>query len=144
MEHPHATVGEAVFARKQASHFIAPTPNQNCQRLLRFVELICEDLDQENSAFASRLGEQPTETLFMNMILRQLPNSYSEALMRPASRAAPYYVKRVEEFIRLYASKPITLKEMIEVSGVSARALFKGFQSFRGMGPMAYLKMKLP
>ena len=29
---------------------------------------------------------------------------------------------------------------MVAVSGVSKRALFRGFRAFRGMGPMAYLK----
>lgn len=121
--------------------FQAPTPHESCAGLVRFVELICHDLDQDNSTFGSRHGEQPAEALFMNMMLRQLPNNYSTALSRPASRAAPYYVKRVEEYIRLYAGKPIGLKDMVAVSGVSSRALFKGFQGFRGMGPMAYLKM---
>lgn len=115
-------------------------PRSACPTLVSLLDVIFRDLDNDGSTIGSRLGEQPAETLFLHMLLRQYPNNYAETLKRPASRAAPYYVKRVEEFIRLYAAKSITLDDMIAVSGVSARALFKGFRNFRGMGPMAYLK----
>lgn len=111
-----------------------------CGTLVSLLDLIFRDLEEDGSTVGSRLGEQPAETLFLHMLLRQFPNNYAETLKRPASRAAPYYVKRVEEFIRLYAAKPIRLDDMVAVSGVSARALFKGFRNFRGVGPMAYLK----
>lgn len=115
-------------------------PQEDCATLVALLDLIFRDLDNDGSTIGSRLGEQPAETLFLHMLLRQYPNNYAETLRRPASRAAPYYVKRVEEFVRLYAAKPISLDDMVAVSGVSARALFKGFRNFRGMGPMAYLK----
>lgn len=115
-------------------------PREDCASLVALLDLIFLDLENDGSTVGSRLGEQPAETLFLHMLLRQYPNNFAEILKRPASRAAPYYVKRVEEFIRLYAGKPINLEDMVTVSGVSARALFKGFRNFRGMGPMAYLK----
>ena len=116
-------------------------PYARCQTLVRLLGVICADVADERNTFASRPGERPTETLLMNMILQQLPHNYSDRMSRPASRAAPFYVKRVEEFIRLHAPEAIRLKDMVAVSGVSARTLFKGFRQFRGMGPMAYLKM---
>jgi len=108
--------------------------------LVRLVDFIYRDLDQEHSAVSSRLGEAAAEALFLNTLLRQVPNNYAEALARPASRAAPYYVRRAEEFIRLHAAETLLLRDIISVSGVSARTLFKGFHDFRGTGPMAYLK----
>ncbi|MGE0736298.1 MAG: AraC family transcriptional regulator [Alphaproteobacteria bacterium] len=121
--------------------FTAAIPYARCQTLVRLLGVICADVAEERSTFASRPGERPTEALLMNMILQQLPHNYSDRMSRPASRAAPFYVKRVEEFIRLHAPEAIRLKDMVAVSGVSARTLFKGFRQFRGMGPMAYLKM---
>lgn len=119
----------------------APRPVSMCRPLIDMIELIYTDLDAgEAATVTSRAGEQAAETLFMSLLLRNMPNSVSGALGKPASRVAPYYVKRVEEFVRLNAAQPIAMADMIRVSGVSARALFKGFRNFRGMGPMKYLK----
>ncbi len=115
-------------------------PHGAADGLVRLVDFIYRDLDQEQSAVASRLGETAAEALFLNTLLRQVPNNYAEALARPASRAAPYYVRRAEEFMRLHAAETLKLKDIIAVSGVSPRTLFKGFHDFRGVGPMAYLK----
>jgi AraC-like DNA-binding protein len=108
--------------------------------LVRLVDFIYRDLDQEHSAVSSRLGETAAEALFLNTLLRQVPNTYADALARPASRAAPYYVRRAEEYMRLHAAETLKLKDIVSVSGVSTRTLFKGFHDFRGVGPMAYLK----
>lgn len=108
--------------------------------LVRLIDFIYRDLDEDRSAVSSRLGEAAAENLFVNTLLRQMPNNYAEALARPASRAAPYYVRRAEEFMRLHAAETLVLDDVVSVSGVSARTLFKGFRDFRGTGPMAYLK----
>ncbi|MGH7004308.1 MAG: AraC family transcriptional regulator [Alphaproteobacteria bacterium] len=112
----------------------------DAEGFIRLVDFIYRDLDEDRSAVSSRLGETAAETLFFNTLLRQVPNNYAEALARPASRAAPYYVRRAEEFMRLHAANAVALQEVVAVSGVSARTLFKGFHDFRGTGPMAYLK----
>ena len=117
-----------------------PVAQSAADGLVRLVDFIYRDLDQEHSAVTSRLGETAAEALFLNTLLRQVPNNYADALARPASRAAPYYVRRAEEFMRLHAADTLSLKDIISVSGVSPRTLFKGFHDFRGTGPMAYLK----
>jgi AraC-like DNA-binding protein len=119
-----------------------PTPLQTdrCPSLAQLFDLILRDLDTASSTIGSRPGEAPAEALFAAMLLRQVPNDHAAILQRPASRAAPYYVKRAEEFAQLHAHRPIRLDDLVAVSGVSARALFAGFRRFRGMGPMAYLK----
>ena len=117
-----------------------PVAQSSTDGLVRLIDFLYRDVDEERSAVSSRLGETAAEALFLNTLLRQVPNTYAEALARPASRAAPYYVRRAEEFMRLHAANSLALKDIIAVSGVSARTLFKGFHDFRGTGPMAYLK----
>ncbi len=117
-----------------------PVPHAGAGGLLRLIDYIYRDLDEERSAVATRLGETAAETLFLNALLRHIPNDYADALARPVSRAAPYYVRRAEEFMRLHAAEPLAIKDVVAVSGVSTRTLFKGFHDFRGVGPMAYLK----
>jgi len=117
-----------------------PVAQSTADGFVRLVDFIYRDLDEERSSVSSRLGETAAEALFLNTLLRQVPNNHAEALARPASRAAPYYVRRAEEFMRLHAAGTMALDDIVAVSGVSARTLFKGFHDFRGMGPMAYLK----
>ncbi len=117
-----------------------PERQSDCPTLVRALDLIFRDADSPRPTVSSRLGEPPAETLFLQLLLRQMPNSARDALDRPASRAAPFYVRRVEEFIRLNAADPIRVRDMVAVAGASARALLKGFRDIRGMGPKAYLK----
>jgi AraC-like DNA-binding protein len=39
-----------------------------------------------------------------------------------------------------HADQPLTVGDLIAVSGVSARALFDGFRRFRDASPLAYLR----
>lgn len=131
-----ARLGRAV-ARPILFDVVRPTPVADCRPLIRFVDFALEVLD---GAPAADLPEEPFEQLFLSLVLTELRHSEREALSRPRPRAVPYYVKRVEEFVNLHAERPITLDDMVAVSGVSARSLFQGFRTFRNMGPMAYLK----
>jgi AraC-like DNA-binding protein len=108
--------------------------------LVALIDFLYADLDASRSAASSRAGEAAAANLFLNTLLRQVPNSLSQSLDRPASRAAPYYVRRAEEFLQMHAAAEVSLDEVVAVAGVSARTLFKGFSDFRGIGPMAFLK----
>src|SRR5262245_39608586 len=60
-----------------------PVPLVAADGVVRLIDFIYRDLDQEHSAVTSRLGESAAETLFLNTLLRQVPNNYAEALARP-------------------------------------------------------------
>lgn len=105
-----------------------------------FVDLLFADMDEPVPALSSRAGEGSAEAMLLTLLLRRYPNSAQPLLDRPGARAAPYYVKRVEEFIRLHAEEAPSLDAMVRVAGVSPRTLFKGFRDFRGIGPVGYLK----
>ncbi len=126
---PHVT-----FAPEQAQ------PLDRMAGLGAFVDLLFADMDEPVPALSSRAGEGSAEAMLLTLLLRRYPNSAQPLLDRPAARAAPYYVKRVEEFIRLHAEEAPSLDAMVRVAGVSPRTLFKGFRDFRGIGPVGYLK----
>lgn len=117
-----------------------PIAHDAAPGLMRVLDLVFRDVDRARPVLAGAAGENAAETLIHDFVLREAPNAHSEALERPVSRAAPYYVRRAEEYIRLHAAAAPTLKDIVAVAGVSARALFQGFKDFRGLGPMAYLK----
>ena len=80
------------------------------------------------------------ETLLILKLLESQPSNYSERLRPQVSKIAPTHVRRAERFINENISRPIALEELIEISGVSARALFDRFRRFRGFSPMADLR----
>jgi len=119
--------------------FQAPLPAGEASTLVDMLHLVVRDLDGP-AALTSGAAEAAAEDLLLSLVLAELPHDQAGAMTRPVSRAAPYYVKRVEEFIHTHAGDAIALDDMAAVAGVSARTLFKGFREFRGTGPKAYLK----
>lgn len=106
----------------------------------QMVSAVCEDLESEASAFSHSRVVGAVEHTLQRLLLAAVPHNQSEFFDAPSASPAPYYVKRVEDFIHQHAADSITLEEMINVAGVSARSLHAGFRRFRGTTPMNYLK----
>jgi len=118
----------------------APIPLSDLPGVSGFVDALFADLDMPEPALGAADSEEKVEALLLSLLLRRYPHSQRQQLLQPAGRAAPYYVRRVEEFIRLHAAEVPDMAAMVRVAGVSARTLFKGFRDFRGIGPAAFLK----
>ncbi|MEZ5735497.1 MAG: AraC family transcriptional regulator [Novosphingobium sp.] len=69
-----------------------------------------------------------------------LMHNYSEEFRAPVAPAAPYYVRRAEEYIRANLREPIGIDELVAVAGVSSRSLYYGFRRWRKTTPMSYLR----
>lgn len=104
-----------------------------------YVALLLDELSatqgQGNQASMAHL-----ETLLIVKLLETQRSNYHEHLQPQGCRIAPQHVRRVERFIADNVERPISLEELVNVSGVSARALFDGFRRFRDQSPMAYLR----
>ncbi|MDY0872091.1 helix-turn-helix transcriptional regulator [Dongia rigui] len=61
-------------------------------------------------------------------------------LAASAPKAAPFQVRRVEAHIEANWDKPITIEDLVEVSGASARSLFRSFKESRGCTPMEFAR----
>lgn len=106
----------------------------------QLVSAVCLDMDNGTSAFSHGRVVDALEHTLQRLLLATFPHNQSEFFDAAGASPAPYYVKRVEDFIHQHAADPITLEEMIAVAGVSARSLHAGFRRFRGTTPMNYLK----
>jgi len=84
---------------------------------------------------------QQLEQMVASALLLGHSHTYSEALLRPQSAAAPFYVKRAEAFIEAHYAEPLSLADIAAHAGVSARSLQNGFQHFRNRTPMAFLRL---
>ncbi len=103
-------------------------------------------------ALCKALGERGIETPQRDIVITRLeealwfafadacPELYSEykeaRWVGPMSAVA----KRVTSYIEDNVHRDLTLSDLVEVSGMSARTLYSGFSQAHGTGPMAYLK----
>ncbi|MBZ6077425.1 AraC family transcriptional regulator [Microvirga puerhi] len=115
----------------------SPT-EQSWLRLLTYAETDLADPTAliRRSSPAWRQFEQSLLTGF----LLSHRNAYSDALLAPRAAAVPFYVKRAEDYIEAHFTEPLSLADIAAQAGVSARSLQNGFQNFRGMTPMAFLR----
>lgn len=104
-----------------------------------YVVLLLDELSHAE-ARGAQASIAHLETLLIVKLLETQPSNYIDQLQPQPGRIAPQHVRRVERFIADNAGRPIALEELVEVGGVSARALFDGFRRFRGLSPMAYAR----
>jgi AraC-like DNA-binding protein len=113
---------------------------QRVSTLWNHIVTICRDLNDPNPCFDGHLGRLAERTLSM-LLLNAVPNNYKWVFADESrSAAAPYYVRRVENYIREHAREQISTADLVLVGGVSARSIFDGFRRFRSITPMGYLK----
>ncbi|RJG56020.1 AraC family transcriptional regulator [Sphingobium terrigena] len=126
--------GELIFSPR-------PVPVEGiAATFTNMVRLVCDDLNRGLPGYDHpRVGEAIEDTL-KRLLLAAVPHNHSDLFDGPTPGPAPYYVRRVEEYVRAHAEDPISLTDLIDVSGVSARSLHTGFRRFRDATPMGYLK----
>lgn len=98
-----------------------------------------------SSAFSAdaaqhRLISRQIEDLLIATLLSQHPHNYSRALAEPVQTPAKQYVQRAEDYIRAHYSEPITMDVLARHAAISARSLHKGFQQYKGISPMGFLR----
>jgi AraC-like DNA-binding protein len=80
------------------------------------------------------------EEIVMSSLLLLHPNNYGERLRAGCSPAAAPYVRRAIEYVRDHLDTPVTIARLAATTGVSARALQKGFARDLGCTPSAYVR----
>ena len=106
----------------------------------RLIRTVCDDIDCGLTTYSHPRTCGSIEDTLQQLLLAAVPHNHSDLFDGSVSGPAPFYVRRVEEYIRAHADEQIGLSDLIEVSGVSARSLHSGFRRFRDATPMGYLK----
>ena len=79
--------------------------------------------------------EEFAQTL-MVMILHANRHNYSRLLQKVSRDVASWQVRRAEDYIEANWRRPITLEDIVQVTGASAFDLFRSFKKSRGYSPM--------
>lgn len=107
-------------------------------RLINYAE--AELADPHSLIRQSPVAWRQFEQHVLTGCLLSLNHDYSQALLAPQAAAIPLYVKRAEAYIEAHYAEPLSLAEIAAQAGVSARSLQNGFQNFRNITPMGFLR----
>lgn len=80
------------------------------------------------------------EELLVVMFLFANRHNYSHLLQqRAAPDAAPWQVRRAEDYLEANAHRAVSVDEIADVAGASALSLFRSFQRSRGCSPRQFI-----
>ena len=109
------------------------------QGLFHLLRFLAQQLDSGVSrlpAAVCRELEQAVQIAF----LWASRHSFHHLLEDQGKAPAPGVVRRLEEFIETNWREAITIERLVAEAGVSARSIFRAFDSSRGYSPMAFVK----
>jgi AraC-like DNA-binding protein len=109
--------------------------------LIRYVRMVCDDLRNEASDLSHPLVADRITSGLVSLLLASMPHNKTRAIEAEGQTTAPFFVRRVEQFIEEHARDAIALADLTGVAGVSTRALQTSFRRFRDTTPMAYLRL---
>jgi AraC-like DNA-binding protein len=132
-----ALLGEPLGEPLELSPQISLT--EGCGRKIAgFVRLALADFRQADSLSWSPATVSSFEQFIMTELLLSHAHNYAGALRRLERPIPPRDVRRAIEYMRAHLQSPITLAEIVEVSGIPGRTLFKHFKDCLGISPMRY------
>ena len=108
-------------------------------RLRNLILQAVSNIDASKEPVPTALLREMDQTIRI-AALYGIPNNLSGLLHADTKPAAPWQVRRIEEWIDANWQSGISIEKLAEVSGASVRSIFATFRSARDYTPMAYLK----
>jgi AraC-like DNA-binding protein len=108
--------------------------------LARYLSMIVADLEQDGATFMTPLVMSQVEQLILTTLLLSHRHNYSDRLRGAHRPVAPGDVKRAVDYLHEHIEAPVTLADLVAITGVPGRTLFQHFRAFKGVSPMRYLR----
>lgn len=121
----------------------APTINLtegHGRSLAQYLYMAAVDLDRGDSVLSHATTMTAFQQFVMSGLLLSQPHNFIEALRRLERPTVPRDVKRAIEFMEANLISSINLADVVAVSGIPGRTLYKHFMDSRGVSPMRYLR----
>ena len=119
-----------------------PVSNLDHPRLKSLCQLVGFFAKQLNSA-ANELPPmvvRELEQAIVTSFLLATRHTFSGSLEEDSREGAPWQVRRVEDYIEAHWNQAISIDALVEVTGLSARTIFRAFRRHRRYSPMAFAK----
>lgn len=108
--------------------------------IVRLCNFLFDQYEAEPGMLAERRVSEEIELALITLLLVSQPNTYSDALAAAGSGAVPRHVRRALHYIEANLREDISMTALVEVSAVSPRALYTGFERFVGTPPNLYIR----
>jgi AraC-like DNA-binding protein len=115
-------------------------PRGTAASFQRIVRYVADELTDPYSLFAGGVGVAGFEDLIIRTILEGTVHTYTERLARMSSAAPPRAMRRAMEFMQANVAQPLTVEEIAQSAGCSARALAAAFRTERGQTVTSVLR----
>jgi len=112
------------------------------ESLLRFCWFLFDQYGDGTSALFNRGISKDLEHAFMSALLMAQSSNYSDMLSARSAAVAPRHVRRALDYIDANLQNEMCFDALVETAGVSARALYSGFNRFVGMPPQMLVRNK--
>ena len=124
--------------QNRSLHFVG-THGAGFRRLIDYLwgELRHGGESLQNHLFATELEE----TLLVSYLLA-LDENYNGLSRDEYHAVAPVMIKRVEEYLLSYLTEPVSLADLVTVSGLPIRTLSRNFKKYFGTSPMQFLRTR--
>ena len=81
------------------------------------------------------------EALMVSMLFN-FTHNMRDLLEQEVLDAGSWQVKRVEEYIEAHLDAPFDIERIADVTGISARSIYRAFKRSRGYSPMAFARQR--
>ncbi len=115
-------------------------PGGVSRSLERLVHYVCRELADPYSLFAGGVGTAEFEALVIRTLLDGVPHNYAERLTRAAGVSSSRALRRAIDFMRENLTRPLTVEQVADAAGCSARSLGGAFRTKRGQTVAAALR----
>ncbi|MCF8474047.1 MAG: AraC family transcriptional regulator [Emcibacter sp.] len=115
------------------------TNNKQATEWWQQIQHLVNDLDNGMNPWRSHHILEDMERNLLTNLLYSFNHNYSDALLAQEIQVAPKHVRQAENYIHEHLKDPLSIDDLVEVTGVSQRSIFEGFKNFRGTTPMKYI-----
>jgi AraC-like DNA-binding protein len=107
---------------------------------LSYFHTIIDTLDRNSNLLRMPAAVASLENMLITFILFELGHNLGDFFTASCAEAGTNQIRDVEEYMEANCSKAINIKVLTQVTGHSARSIYRAFQKHRDYTPMEFLK----
>jgi AraC-like DNA-binding protein len=143
-----ASTGAGSSPRARELHAWASGPRaivDSDSGLFEYIAYLCQQLDRSATQLRDSTVARSLEESFLTMLFASLRRD-ADCGARVAGSlppgVVPAHVKRAEAYMLSHIMDDIRLEDIVAAADVPVRTLYNGFQRYRGIGPMQWLRVQ--
>jgi len=105
-----------------------------------YLDFLCRNLLADRGDIVHHRIRLPFERSLFSLLLATFPHTFSEAFDSSCGQPVPRFIRRVEEYIRENVASCISMDDLVQVSGMSARSIQLGFRRYLNTTPTAFIE----